>query len=153
MPWLLLRGWSTARWTRTHHVPDCLQADQANDQRLARHLTSLFYETIPEHARALIPLEELKEYVAFARTKVHPTIGDEAAPLLAQAYLDMRMMGQDPSGNVNRCEIAPKPAFSMYNCTHLTLVIGRLAIGYQEPVRMLKLACNARRSSALAGTW
>ena len=49
-----------------------VQADTANDQRLARHLTSLFYEDIPEHAKALIPLEELKEYVAFARTKVQP---------------------------------------------------------------------------------
>lgn len=80
-----------------------MQADQAQDTRLARHLTSLFYETIPEHAQALIPLEQLKEYVAFARTKVHPVIGDDAAPLLAQGYLDMRMMGQDPSGNTNRC--------------------------------------------------
>jgi DNA replication licensing factor MCM4 len=80
-----------------------MQADEGSDRRLARHLTSLFYENIPEHARALIPLEDLKEYIAFARTRVHPTIGEEAAPLLAQAYLDMRMMGQDPSGNVNRC--------------------------------------------------
>ena len=82
-----------------------VQADTANDQRLARHLTSLFYADIPEHAKALIPLEELKEYVAFARTKVHPVIGDEAAPLLAQGYLDMRMLGQDPSGNMNRCAL------------------------------------------------
>ena len=83
-----------------------VQADQAQDTRLARHLTSLFYENIPEHAQALIPLNELKEYIAFARTKVHPVIGDDAAPLLAQGYLDMRMMGQDPSGNTNRCAFA-----------------------------------------------
>lgn len=82
---------------------EAVQADQANDARLARHLTSLFYENIPEHAKALIPLEELKEYVAFCRTKVHPVIGDEAAPLLAQGYLDMRMMGQDAAGNMNKC--------------------------------------------------
>ena len=79
------------------------QADEASDQRLARHLTSLFHEDIPEHAKALIPLEELKEYVAFARSRVQPVIGDEAAPLLAQGYLDMRLLGQDPSGNVNKC--------------------------------------------------
>ena len=41
--------------------------------------------------------------------QVHPIIGDEAAPLLAQGYLDMRMLGQDPSGNVNRCAQSSLP--------------------------------------------
>jgi DNA replication licensing factor MCM4 len=79
-----------------------LQADQAHDQRLARHLTSLFWEEQPENMRAMIPVDTLREYVAFARNKVNPKLGDEACMLLAQGYLEMRMAGQDATGNLNR---------------------------------------------------
>ena len=79
-----------------------MQADPVNDQRLARHLASLYWAEPPESVKSIIPLETLKEYIAFCRTKIHPKLDNEACILLASAYLEMRMAGQDVTGNLNR---------------------------------------------------
>ena len=81
-----------------------MQADAGLDQRLAKHLASLYWEKQPESTLADISVETLKEYVAFARAQVPcPTISDGAQALLAQSYLEMRMAGQDPTGALNKC--------------------------------------------------
>lgn len=84
-----------------------LQADANHDKRLARHLASLYWETQPEKTRAAIPIDTLREYIAFARNKVQPRLGEEAIALLAQGYLEMRMAGQDPTGAMNRSASHP----------------------------------------------
>lgn len=81
---------------------DCAQADPVNDQRLARHLASLYWTQPPDSVQSIIPLETLKEYIAFSQNRVNPKLTDEACMLLAQGYLEMRMAGQDATGNINR---------------------------------------------------
>lgn len=81
-----------------------MQADAANDQRLARHLASLYWEKQPESTLADISIDTLKEYIAFSRAQIPcPKISDAAQALLAQSYLEMRMAGQDPTGALNKC--------------------------------------------------
>lgn len=81
---------------------DCAQADPVNDQRLARHLASLYWAQPPDSVQSIIPLETLKEFIAFSQNRVNPKLTDEACMLLAQGYLEMRMAGQDATGNINR---------------------------------------------------
>lgn len=80
-----------------------LQADAESDQRLARHLTSLFWEEPPGHTHALISIDELREYIAFARARCHPRLGDAACVLLARGYLEMRNLGVDAGGDASKC--------------------------------------------------
>nr|WCZ58331.1 DNA replication licensing factor MCM4 [Paratrimastix eleionoma] len=66
--------------------------DEAGDRRLARHIISLFYQT-PEMAPHEIDLSTLNDYVAYARSQIHPKITDEAAVDLVEGYRDLRKMG------------------------------------------------------------
>lgn len=100
-----------------------LQADASHDQRLARHLASLYWEKQPEKTRAAIPIDTLREYIAFARNKVQPRLGEEAIALLAQSYLEMRMAGQDPTGAMNRYSTASHPP-----CKHVMRPLPRPAL-------------------------
>ncbi|KAJ2029373.1 MCM DNA helicase complex subunit, partial [Coemansia sp. S610] len=43
----------------------------------------------------MVPTEKLTRYIAYARRYVAPTITDEAAAALVQAYVDLRRMGRD----------------------------------------------------------
>lgn len=79
--------------------------DKEQDRRLARHLVSLYY---PSEARGSQQSNEeaedrstqlkegqvfLRNYILYARNYVFPEISDEAEPVLAQAYLQMRSLG------------------------------------------------------------
>lgn len=48
---------------------------------------------IPHTQQPPIPLETLREYVAYARTKCQPVLSDDAVKGLVDGYLDMRRMG------------------------------------------------------------
>ena len=63
------------------------------DRRLARHLVSLYYETEPEEEDDLIDASVLRDYIAYAKEHIHPTLGEEAQQRLVQAYVDMRRVG------------------------------------------------------------
>lgn len=66
---------------------------EAFDRRLARHLVTLYYEKDAEPEDDLIDLSILRDYIAYAKEHVHPTLGEEAQQRLVQAYVDMRRVG------------------------------------------------------------
>lgn len=69
------------------------KADEAGDRTLARHLISMFHETPSVKQQGIIPVKELKEYIAYARAHCNPRLTDESAAALVQGYLHMRGMG------------------------------------------------------------
>ncbi|KAK4458003.1 putative DNA replication licensing factor [Cladorrhinum samala] len=74
------------------------RVDDKNDQRLARHLLSMYLEDKPDSARTetdILPIEFLTAYISYARASVHPVISPEAGRELVDAYVEMRKLGQD----------------------------------------------------------
>ena len=71
------------------------KADQPTDRRLARHLIALYGDpnAIGAGTSAPVPIEILREYIAFARATCRPKLTPEAAQKLANAYADMRALG------------------------------------------------------------
>ncbi len=71
------------------------KADEPTDRRLARHLIALYGDpnAIGAGTSAPVPIEILREYIAFARATCKPKLTPEAAQKLANAYADMRALG------------------------------------------------------------
>ncbi|KAJ2575513.1 MCM DNA helicase complex subunit, partial [Coemansia sp. RSA 1836] len=81
--------------------------DETMDRRLARHIVGLYTDNdaAADQASAaaqaaaestpIVPAEKLTRYIAYARRYIRPTITDDAATALVQAYVDLRRMGRD----------------------------------------------------------
>ncbi|KAK9816651.1 hypothetical protein WJX72_003304 [[Myrmecia] bisecta] len=69
------------------------KANEASDRKLARFLVALNYEHPPQANQALIPLDTLRDYIAYARTRCTPELSDDAAQDLIEGYLAMRKQG------------------------------------------------------------
>uniref|UniRef100_A0A2L2XZ57 DNA replication licensing factor MCM4 n=2 Tax=Parasteatoda tepidariorum TaxID=114398 RepID=A0A2L2XZ57_PARTP len=67
--------------------------DEVYDRRLARHLVSLYYKSPLEDQEEFLDLSLLKDYIAYARTNIHPKLSEEASQALIQAYVEMRKIG------------------------------------------------------------
>nr|CAD7431940.1 unnamed protein product [Timema monikensis] len=63
------------------------------DQRLARHLVSLYYKTRDSEEDELMDMSILRDYIAYAREHIHPKLSELASNRLVQAYVDMRKVG------------------------------------------------------------
>ncbi|XP_046833471.1 DNA replication licensing factor MCM4 [Vespa crabro] len=63
------------------------------DRKLARHLVSLYYKTELEDEDEIIDMSILRDYIAFAKEHIHPTLNEESQQRLIQAYVDMRRVG------------------------------------------------------------
>lgn len=67
--------------------------DEVYDRRLATHLVSLYYKTQKEEDEEYMDLSLLKDYIAYARTYIHPKLTEEAGQALIEAYVNMRKVG------------------------------------------------------------
>lgn len=67
--------------------------DEAYDRRLAHHLVSLYYRSEEEMEEEYLDMVVLRDYIAYARTYVHPRLSEEASQSLIEAYVDMRKIG------------------------------------------------------------
>ncbi|XP_055919895.1 DNA replication licensing factor MCM4 [Eupeodes corollae] len=67
--------------------------DEVFDRRLASHLVSLYYVSRQEEEDTMFDMSVLRDYIAYAREHVAPTISEEAQQRLIQAYVDMRKVG------------------------------------------------------------
>lgn len=69
-----------------------------NETLLHKHLGKIttYAHTLPTLIQdEVIPKEELKEYIAFARTRIEPKLSDEATEELVTAYSRLRSAGRD----------------------------------------------------------
>ncbi|KAG8228953.1 hypothetical protein J437_LFUL007704 [Ladona fulva] len=67
--------------------------NEVYDQRLARHLVSLYYRTLEEEEDELMNMGMLRDYIAYAREHVSPVLGEAAGQRLTKAYVEMRKAG------------------------------------------------------------
>ncbi|KAM6948934.1 DNA replication licensing factor MCM4 [Aplochiton taeniatus] len=67
--------------------------DEAYDRRLAHHLVALYYQSEEQIEEEYLDMAVLKDYIAYARTYIHPRLNEEAGQALIEAYVDMRKIG------------------------------------------------------------
>ncbi|KAJ3606152.1 hypothetical protein NHX12_025673 [Muraenolepis orangiensis] len=60
--------------------------DEAYDRKLAHHLVSLYYQSEEQLEEENLDMAVLKDFIAYARTYVHPKLSEEA-------YVEMRKVG------------------------------------------------------------
>lgn len=60
--------------------------DEAYDRRLAHHLVALYYQSEEQVEEEYLDMAVLKDYIAFARTSVHPRLNEEASQALIEVY-------------------------------------------------------------------
>lgn len=71
--------------------------NEASDRRLARHLIGLYYAVPPAPKRDFLPVDLLRQYIAYARENVRPELSEAAREALIQAYTEMRAVGNRAS--------------------------------------------------------
>ncbi|GJE86319.1 minichromosome maintenance (MCM) 2/3/5 family protein [Phanerochaete sordida] len=80
--------------------------DEQLDRRLAQHLVGLYLEDNPHTGgQDILPMDELSAYISYARTRINPTITEEAGEELVKCYVTLRKAGEDPRGNANEKRI------------------------------------------------
>lgn len=90
-------------------------ADDAHDRRLAKHLVSMHFANPPSLAAAKIPMQKMREFVAYARQECHPRLSDEAADRLVSGYVDLRSQDGAASnfGKVKKVNSTPRQLESL----------------------------------------
>ncbi|KAL3142605.1 hypothetical protein ABBQ38_002922 [Trebouxia sp. C0009 RCD-2024] len=126
--------------------------NDSTDRKLARHLIALFYENPPDNTAAVIPLEKLRDFIAYARSRCQPELSDEAAQDLVQAYQTMRHQG----AGKNTISATPRQLESM---VRLSEALARMRLSptverhdVAEAVRLMKVALQQSATDPTTGT-
>ncbi|XP_063894245.1 DNA replication licensing factor MCM4 [Helicoverpa armigera] len=69
--------------------------DEVFDRRLASHLVSLYYKdfTNSQDDADMVDMSLMRDYIAFAKEHVQPTLSETAQQRLIDSYVDMRRVG------------------------------------------------------------
>ncbi len=61
--------------------------DEQFDRRLATHLVSLYHQSLMEKEESFMDMADLRDYIAFGRSYIHPQLSEEAGQALIHAYV------------------------------------------------------------------
>ncbi|KAI0696530.1 MCM2/3/5 family-domain-containing protein [Cytidiella melzeri] len=88
--------------------------DEALDRKLAQHLVGLYLEDAPQSGtQDILALDELSAYITYARSRIHPTITEDAGNELVQCYVTLRKAGEDPRSAEKRITATTRQLESM----------------------------------------
>ena len=133
------------------------RVDETNDRRLARHLLSMYLEDKPQSASnsEILPIEFLTSYISYARAKCQPRISDEAAKELANAYVEMRKLGEDVRAAERRITATTRQLESMIRLSeaHAKMRLSEIVTrdDVVEAVRLIKSALKQAATDARTG--
>ena len=83
--------------------------DEQFDRRLATHLVSLYNQSQQEKEESYMDMADLRDYIAFARTFIHPKLSDEAGQALIHAYVGKYLMWVGILGYVGKYPVGKYP--------------------------------------------
>ncbi|KAK0618040.1 MCM2/3/5 family-domain-containing protein [Bombardia bombarda] len=131
------------------------RVDEKADQRLARHLLSMYLEDKPHSAASeldILPIEFLTTYISYARANIHPTITSEAGRALTDAYVEMRKLGQDVRAQEKRITATTRQLESMIRLAeaHAKMRLSPVvtAADVHEAVRLIRTALKTAATDA-----
>lgn len=83
--------------------------DEQFDRRLATHLVSFYHQSQQAREDAFMDMADLRDYIAFARSYIHPQLSEEAGQALIQAYVGEMTVENPPLVYVDaaRSEASP----------------------------------------------
>lgn len=122
------------------------RVDESVDRQLARHITDMYLEDIPDtvSAQFVLPVESLSGYIQYAKENFHPVITAASKAELVRAYVEMRKLGDDARASEKRVTATTRQLESMIRLseahakmrlsTHVEL------IDVKEAVRLIKSA-------------
>jgi len=80
--------------------------DDANDKRIASHILDLHtHQNLGQQVEGEIPLDDLKKYITYAKTRVRPRLSEEAAHQLQDLYVSDRQASKDQRLNAKNTGI------------------------------------------------
>ncbi|KAK0527182.1 MCM DNA helicase complex subunit [Tilletia horrida] len=91
------------------------KVDEAADRRLARHLVGLYLDDAPPTGSSYetLPIETLTAYISYVRNHINPVLTAEAGNALAQNYVELRKLGEDPRSAERRITATTRQLESM----------------------------------------
>jgi len=129
-------------------------ADRDADRRLAKHIVAL-YEEHPPKSEALVDERFVRDYVAYARARVHPELSDEARTELIEAYVRMRGGG---AGRPNRGRSITATPRQLEGMIRISEALARIRLesvvlraDVLEAVRLMQVATLAAATDSTTG--
>lgn len=133
------------------------KVDESVDRHLARHITDMYLEDVPESvsAHTTLPVEELSIYIQYAKDNCHPVITSESKAELVRAYVDMRKMGDDARSADRRITATTRQLESMIRLSeaHAKMRLSQRVelIDVKESVRLIKSAIKDYATDPITG--
>lgn len=133
------------------------KVDESLDRHLARHITDMYLEDVPESvsAHAILPVETLSTYIQYAKENVHPQITAESKAELVRAYVEMRRLGDDARSSEKRITATTRQLESMIRLSeaHAKMRLSDLVelIDVKEAVRLIKSAIKDYATDPITG--
>jgi len=132
--------------------------DRDADRRMAQHIVKLY---LPPADRPAEPEEKpvderfLRDYVAFARARIHPELGPEARTELVEAYVRMRGGGSGRPNRGRAITATPRQLEGMIRIaealTRMRLETNVTKADVSEAVRLMQVATLAAATDASTG--
>lgn len=133
------------------------KVDERIDRQLARHLTDMYLEDVPDKVtnNFVLPVEFLTTYIQYAKENVHPVITSEGKNELVKAYVDMRKMGDDSRASEKRVTATTRQLESMIRLSeaHAKMRLSPTVelIDVKEAVRLIKSAIKDYATDPITG--
>lgn len=131
--------------------------DEALDRRLAQHLVGLYLEDTPDHGSGqdILPMDELSAYISYARSRINPTITEEAGDELVKCYVTLRKAGEDTRSNERRITATTRQLESMIRLSeaHARMRFSSLVelADVREAFRLMREAINTSARDPVTG--
>ena len=125
-----------------------------HDRRLAQHLVGLYYET-PNVVQPPLDHDLLRDYIEYARKKIHPELSEDATKELVANYLDMRRMGNSSASGTRTISATPRQLESLIRLSEglakmrYSNMVTRADV--REAVRLMKVATQAAATDPRTG--
>lgn len=133
------------------------KVDENIDRHLARHLTDMYLEDVPDKVtnNFVLPVEFLTSYIQYAKENVHPIITPDGKNELVRAYVEMRKMGDDSRASEKRVTATTRQLESMVRLAeaHAKMRLSPTVelIDVKEAVRLIKSAIKDYATDPITG--
>ncbi|CAH6722634.1 DNA replication licensing factor Mcm4p [[Candida] jaroonii] len=133
------------------------KVDEKIDRQLARHLTDMYLEDLPEKVTSnfVLPVEFLTLYIQYAKENVHPVMTEEGKTELVKNYVEMRKLGDDSRSSERRVTATTRQLESMIRLSeaHAKMRLSPKVelIDVKEAVRLIKSAIKDYATDPITG--
>lgn len=133
------------------------KVDEKIDRQLARHLTDMYLEDMPDKVtnNFVLSVEFLTSYIQYAKENYNPVMTEEGKNELVRAYVEMRKLGDDSRSSERRVTATTRQLESMIRLSeaHAKMRLSERVelIDVKEAVRLIKSAIKEYATDPITG--